>query len=66
MEIEIGEKPLSHLEQHEADLSVLAEIADLVSKQSGPQQLLTSVLFRSSCCGCSRNANMSAWGAIGP
>ena len=39
-----GEGPASHLEQHEADLDVLAEIADLVSKQPGPQQLLTSVL----------------------
>ena len=35
---------VSHLEQHEADLDVLAEIADFVSKQAGPQQLLTSVL----------------------
>src|SRR5271169_2182244 len=44
MGIELGEKRVSHLEQHEADLDVLAEIADLVSKQPGPQQLLTSVL----------------------
>ena len=41
---EIGDEPLSHLEQHEADLDVLAEIAELVSNQSGPQQLLSSVL----------------------
>ena len=44
MEIGIGEEQVSHLEQHEADLDVLAEIADLVSNQPGPQQLLTSVL----------------------
>jgi len=44
MGIEIGDDPVSHFEQHEADLGVLAEIADLVSKQSRPQQLLTSVL----------------------
>ena len=44
MESDIGEERVSHLEQHEADLDVLAEIADLVSKQAGPQQLLTSVL----------------------
>ena len=44
MESEIGKEQASHLEQHEADLDVLAEIADFVSKQAGPQQLLTSVL----------------------
>ena len=44
MESEIGREQVSHLEQHEADLNVLAEIADFVSRQAGPQQLLTSVL----------------------
>lgn len=44
MESDIGEERVVHLEQHEADLNVLAEIADCVSKQAGPQQLLTSVL----------------------
>jgi putative methionine-R-sulfoxide reductase with GAF domain len=44
MATEIGNEELSHLEQHEADLDVLAQIAELVSSQPGPQQLLGSVL----------------------
>jgi len=44
MGLHIGEERLPRRGQHGADLDVLAEIADLVSKQSGPQQLLTSVL----------------------
>ncbi len=44
MEVDVGEESASHLEQREADLDVLAEIADLVSQQSEPQQLLTLVL----------------------
>jgi hypothetical protein len=40
----IGHEPLSHLEQHEADLEVLADIAEIVANQSAPQQLLSSVL----------------------
>jgi Nif-specific regulatory protein len=44
MKFEVGNERVSHLERHEADLDVLAEIADFVSKQAGPQQLLTSVL----------------------
>ncbi len=35
---------LAHLEQHETDLEVLAEIASLVSTQSDTRQLLESVL----------------------
>ena len=44
MGIDIGEERTLHWELHEADLNVLAEIADFVSKQVSPQQLLTSVL----------------------
>jgi Nif-specific regulatory protein len=44
MQAEIGERRLSHLEQHEADLEVLAEIAELLSGQSDPSKLLGSVL----------------------
>ena len=42
--IDIGEEVASHLEQHEGDLNVLAEIAALVAKRSEPEQLITSVL----------------------
>jgi Nif-specific regulatory protein len=38
------EEHYSAVEQHEADLNVLAEIADFLSQQPGPQQLLESVL----------------------
>jgi Nif-specific regulatory protein len=44
METPSGEKPLSHLEQHERDLDVLAAIAAQLSAQSGTQQLLGAVL----------------------
>jgi Nif-specific regulatory protein len=44
MGTDIGDERLSHLEQHEADLDVLAEIAEIVSNQSAPQQLLRFVL----------------------
>ena len=37
-------EPCADLEEHEADLDLLAEVAELVSKQSAQQQLLTSVL----------------------
>lgn len=43
-ETEVSDGRLSPLERHETDLDVLAEIAELVSNQSGPQQLLSSVL----------------------
>jgi len=44
MEIGVDEEALSHLEQHEKDLSVLASIASQLSSQSGTQQLLQAVL----------------------
>ena len=43
-EMEFGADLASHLKQHEADLDVLAGIADLVAKLSEPQQFLLSVL----------------------
>jgi transcriptional regulator with GAF, ATPase, and Fis domain len=44
MATDTDEDRLSHLEQHEADLDVLAEIAELLSTNSEPRQLLRSVL----------------------
>jgi transcriptional regulator with GAF, ATPase, and Fis domain len=44
MESDRGNDTVSHVDQHETELDVLAEIAEVVSHQSGPRQLLTSVL----------------------
>jgi Nif-specific regulatory protein len=44
MPTEIWDAGMSRLEQHEADLEVLAEIAEFVTDDAGPQQLLSSVL----------------------
>ncbi len=43
MDTVTDEQRVSHLQQHEADLNVLAEIAALVSVQCEPQHLLSSV-----------------------
>ncbi|MHB8897468.1 MAG: sigma-54-dependent Fis family transcriptional regulator [Thermoguttaceae bacterium] len=43
MEMADLDDPHLHLAQHEADLDVLAEIADLISSQSAPQELFGSV-----------------------
>ncbi len=43
METEILDEAVLHPAQHETDLNVLAEIADLISNPSAPQELFTSV-----------------------
>ncbi len=41
---EIRDTEVAHFEQHKVDLEVLAEIAEFVTEEQGPQQLLGSVL----------------------
>jgi Nif-specific regulatory protein len=43
MDTDVGAEPLAHLQQHEADLDVLAEIAAIVSAHAEPRQLLSAV-----------------------